>query len=603
MASKRKLISAVIAVALAAAILMGGTFAWQSISQMALNEVYGHVNPGGRLHDDFTILQNDEKEPILTEEGTKQYDKNVYVENFTTLADDGVQIFARIRLDEYMETGLGAGEDDPEKNQATSLVYGATLGDTTSWTTHIPGNTDDPFHDYWDWTMAGENTETGELDAEETKGVWYMPTFNKNKDSLQADINGTFDAGFEDYEDYGLTKDHAVTADAVYDNDGDTEDVTSPVEGEDIKKVSETHYAKEIGDSTVITMADWLKLDTEKKVGPYWVWDTDGWAYWAAPIDPDSATGLFLDGIARTTKIINEDWYYGINVVAQFITADDLGRPLNGEAETGFYDPGEGGKNAPPSFEALQLLKTIGVKVNTEVATPEALNNALAIGGNITVNGTITSTTATSFGNANADFTWSTGGTLTGGVLTTAESAYAGVFINSEKDGPNEGDGANEATMNETTINTENTNYGLYIQAIDNDVTLNEVTVTAQNGGVYAEWSNGGKVTLNKVTVTAQSTHATYWVNAAVAVANGANMEINGGTYKGNYAAYIYSTGGTITINDGYFEGELACDAGELIIKGGRFTVDPTEFVPEGYEVTEIQIADGTQWTVSKKQA
>ena len=50
---KRKLISAITAVAVSAAILLGGTYAWQSISQQALNEKIVEVNPGGRLHDDY----------------------------------------------------------------------------------------------------------------------------------------------------------------------------------------------------------------------------------------------------------------------------------------------------------------------------------------------------------------------------------------------------------------------------------------------------------------------------------------------------------------------------------------------------------------------
>lgn len=593
--NKKKILSSVIAVALAAAILMGGTFAWQSISQMALNEVSAIVNPGGRLHDDFHEVTNKETDT------TRQFDKNVYVENFTTMLEDGVQIFARIRLDEYMETGPNAGVEG--NTTATSLVYGAKLDDKTTWTTHVPGHTDDPFHEYWDWTMAGQG-EDGTLGEAETEGIWYMPTFNKNKDSLQADINGTFDAGFEDYvawEENSAMPDGIAVYDAD-DNDVDEIAVNNyTVEYAEqsgfVTTQEEDHHARRTGSGTVITMEQWLALEDSRKTGPYWVWDTDGWAYWASPIDPSTATGLFLDGIARTTTIINEDWYYGINVVAQFITADDLGRPVNGGAGSGFYADNAG---APPSLNALKLLSAAGVKVNPVVSDLAGLNEALILGGNIVVEGTIESTAATSFGNADADFTWATGGTLTGGTLTTVQSAYAGVFINNENDWPNEGDGANEATMNGTTIQTENTNYGLYIQAIDNDVTLNDVTVMAQNGGVYAEWSNGGKVTLNDVTVTAGSEHATYWVNAAVAAANGADVEINGGTYKGSYAAYVYSSGGTITINDGYFEGKLACDAGELIIKGGRFTVDPTAFVAEGYEVTEI-VGDGSSsWTVSK---
>src|SRR5699024_1901336 len=88
MKNKRKVLASVSAVALSAAIILSGTFAWQSINQTAKNEVAGEgINPGGRLHDDF----NGET-------------KKVYVENFGE-----ENIFARIRLDEYMEFGEGAG--------------------------------------------------------------------------------------------------------------------------------------------------------------------------------------------------------------------------------------------------------------------------------------------------------------------------------------------------------------------------------------------------------------------------------------------------------------------------------------------------------------
>ena len=56
---KRKVISAVTAVVVSAAILLTGTFAWQSISQVALNEKTGAVNPGARLHDDFDGTNKD----------------------------------------------------------------------------------------------------------------------------------------------------------------------------------------------------------------------------------------------------------------------------------------------------------------------------------------------------------------------------------------------------------------------------------------------------------------------------------------------------------------------------------------------------------------
>ena len=173
---KRKIAASIGAVAMAAAILLTGTFAWQSISQQALNETMSAVNPGGRLHNDF--------------DGRN---KDVYVENF-----GDTPIFARVRLDEYMEIGAGAGlktgDADYGSKKATPVKDGADINDMSTWTTHISGATaeDDPFHEYVEWELGGSTT--------------YMPTFNKNKDSLKADINGTYDGTDPDddihYDDY-----------------------------------------------------------------------------------------------------------------------------------------------------------------------------------------------------------------------------------------------------------------------------------------------------------------------------------------------------------------------------------------------------------------
>ena len=126
-AKKKKTLTAIGAVALAAVIALSGTFAWQSISQTALNEAAAALNPGGRLHDDF--------------DGRN---KDVYVENFTDAAD-GTPIFARVRLDEYMELGLEAGKDrnlsSDEPLTATGLTVvgeGAQINDKTTWTTRTP---------------------------------------------------------------------------------------------------------------------------------------------------------------------------------------------------------------------------------------------------------------------------------------------------------------------------------------------------------------------------------------------------------------------------------------------------------------------------------
>ena len=121
MTNKKKIAASIGAVGMAAVIALGGTFAWQSINQQALNEAMDTVNPGGRLHDDFNGRN-----------------KDVYVENFT---EDGTAIFARVRLDEYMEIGQGAGSEGDD-NQADPVVADTDLTDKTTWVTRLPGEND-----------------------------------------------------------------------------------------------------------------------------------------------------------------------------------------------------------------------------------------------------------------------------------------------------------------------------------------------------------------------------------------------------------------------------------------------------------------------------
>ena len=315
----KKQLSAVAAAALTVAVALTGTYAWQSISQKAKNVVVSEGNPGGRLHDDFN--------------GSN---KAVYVENFTDPEEGGLDLFIRVRLDEYLEIGEDAGKnlDDPQR-KAEPLVEGTDIGDETTWVTHIPNNAADPFHTYWRWNFGGSTV--------------FMPTFNKDRDSLDADINGTFEGPdgdpatdadrYDDYHEYQLGETKTDTA--VYAN---------PDGG--VTTQEETHTAQATQTAVVLTMQQWK--DRGCPIGAFWVWDTDGWAYWAEGLKPGEATGLLLSSIQQR-EYPAEEMYYAINVVAQFCTADDWGAPgEDGTTGSGFFDPSNG---APMSEDALALLR------------------------------------------------------------------------------------------------------------------------------------------------------------------------------------------------------------------------------------------------------
>ena len=315
---KRKTITVIVAVALALVLAMTGTFAWQSLNQKALNENAQVVNPGGRMHDDF--------------DGTN---KDVYAENF-----GDQDLVVRVQLREYMEVGTGAGKNKTELNanrKVEPVQPGTEISKPKEWPVHKPVTDatacDGGIHQKMKWTMGGKTV--------------YMPTFNKNQDSLKADINGTLEQGFADYHKYTLNEEK--TANEIFDADNNTVDEEAPVEGTNITTVADQkHTAKETLNGTVMTMDAWKAAGS--KLGDYWVYDKDGWAYWANPLKPGTATGLLLDQV-ELSQVMDDSWYYGINVTGQFATMDDLGK---GD-KTGFYVEG-----TAPTAEAEELLGLIG---------------------------------------------------------------------------------------------------------------------------------------------------------------------------------------------------------------------------------------------------
>ena len=402
MASKKKLLTSAVALGMAAVLTLGGTFAWQSINQTAVNEGSDIVNPGGRLHDDY--------------DGTTG-NKDVYVENFT--GEYGENIYTRIRLEEYFKVAVNTGHG----NKDESDVIGSTVTDEEGnvtynyriFTGYDTLGTDNTVSACMDTTGEGKHTsETSyfkwTMGSTESETVYYMPTFNLNKDSLVADVNGSYTKGIgvisdadagDQYDDrvYYSGVENTENGTEIYDADENTIDevgndfdnLDTYVTAGNIKSKEATHTAKAIsGTKGLISMEDWLALLEESENGydanvhgGWWVYDTDGWVYWSGSISAGNTTGLLLDSI-EMTEVMDDGWYYALNVVAQFITANDMGQK-NG---TGFYDAAAG---AAPTENALKLLETIGV--DTSNATPSNFTLKL-MGENDTANDAPTITVA-----------------------------------------------------------------------------------------------------------------------------------------------------------------------------------------------------------------
>lgn len=296
---------------------MNSTFSWQSFTQGVTNETSWEQNSGGRIHTDLDGEQ-----------------MHIYVENFMKVTT-GQTLYARVKLFEYMEVGEDAGEKDIRKMNPRIDIYGkygADIRDASTWDVVMMQS---------NGTLSGI-TEAREYFTLDTGGqAAYMPTFNKNVDSFSGDINGTLegpdgiDITLEDaYEDFvlynldgsdgGLTE---KTAYAIYDKDVNNieeEDPVittdeNPVLGANIYIVEETHYTQLTEEGSVISLKDWKRLSAKDRVGPYWVYDVDGWAYWAEPIEPQTATGLLLNEVI-THNELDDSWFYEVEAVAEYAT-------------------------------------------------------------------------------------------------------------------------------------------------------------------------------------------------------------------------------------------------------------------------------------------
>lgn len=329
--------SAAIAIVCAVMVLVTGTFAWQTVSQWALGQAIG-AEPeigvvAGRLHNTQQVMGANFGEHVWQQGSTS--DKSIFVENFGEEHD----IFVRVRLYEYMEIGQGArlhpGQPGFATRAAQSIITGADREDVTTWAPRVPQSNaaSNLFRAHWGWTQGGQRV--------------FMPTFNKDIRSLETDVKGDAwslrDLGPGEVINSthpGQPAPHAFPAEAGL-NDffevGDThealvkywdETLNGGAGGHAITTFTEEHTAKNTLPATTMLMSAW-----NGETGNFWVLDTDGWAYWAAPLAPGEATGLLLADMTLINAPAGE-WYYGIHANAEMAVAGDLPMAWEGDRPT-----------------------------------------------------------------------------------------------------------------------------------------------------------------------------------------------------------------------------------------------------------------------------
>ncbi|MDE6475256.1 MAG: hypothetical protein K2L08_00160, partial [Erysipelotrichaceae bacterium] len=132
---------------------------------------------------------------------------------------------------------------------------------------------------------------------------------------IEADVNGTL-AGSDNDKNTGTPYDDYVEWKADMESDLKSEILNGNVTSDPIK-----HTTKKIEEyASVISMQEWIAKG--KPVGAFWVYDSDGWAYYAKAIEPSSASGLLLNKV-NMENTPEDKYYYQIRAIGQFATAGD----------------------------------------------------------------------------------------------------------------------------------------------------------------------------------------------------------------------------------------------------------------------------------------
>lgn len=304
-------------------LLVGGTFAFTAFNQQVINERLLDNNVGGRVHDYYDV---------------ETENKDVFVENY----GEG-PIMVRVRLSEFM-TIQERGQDSWRP-----VVSGTERDDVETWSVYRPSPID-----------INTRIGTGGLDFNRFSNLtfgrvsdttpWYLPTFNLDNTDLRTAAAG-------DALDY-------VAGDATHPGNGEADfwvadDYYENTAGRWPGSTGRRDTAQNLSqEKAPITMAEWLELDDDEKIGNFWVIDHQtGWAYWASKLEAGQATSYLLDAAEMTDQArgINGLAYYAIHV------ASDLVSPEHREE---FLAPDEEGEHHPSLIRLIEGINSNEVREN-----------------------------------------------------------------------------------------------------------------------------------------------------------------------------------------------------------------------------------------------
>lgn len=329
---RRKIVSATLAVAMAATMLLSGTLAY--FYRSAITNTFFNTGKDVVGHDDFVKVKKDSSTDYNT-----VYNKDIYMENI-----GDTPVFVRVKLtEEFSIDGVTQVSAVPHI-PTTATESGVTTTDPTVHKT--AEGSGDEIHTYFTWDMG--------ITSDTSRNYFLSATSEKYN----------VDEGLTISDDR-VAQDTTQNKYQVEVNAGDATVKRLSV----VPVITMTEY-QTYDESLKKTFNGWVIDDTTKDAADAQDADGNGWAYWSQRLMKGQATGLLLNGVTVSKALDNKSYTYNIHVDFEAVDKDDEGL-WRGTTITGANGEKYEGDAAVEkiSKEAAALLDTAASVVPEQITT------------------------------------------------------------------------------------------------------------------------------------------------------------------------------------------------------------------------------------------
>ncbi|MDR1410334.1 MAG: DUF6273 domain-containing protein [Oscillospiraceae bacterium] len=346
----KKIILALAALTLAAAMLVGGSLAWRDYTQHKTNETRGgeDVLYTVKLVEDYTERKNWKKEQ-------GKVDKKIRVTNDGLTNGNYGTSYVRLQLKDYMEIGKKqqtyTGVRYMIDTNGNFVYYSTQEAAQTAYPGHKVAHLTDAIHNITGWFIQTQ--------AKDPNGQYGAFLCTKITDGAATSVLPGYTRA-----DYEADVNHQIVPNG--------ECAYHLKLWDDAKTAIDDYVQVNLGHDVVL-LADWDGKPTAK-----WILAPDGWIYWGQALKPGETSVNLVESL-ELLKNPEGTFYYALHVDMQSVSKDKLGEwtDMPGKIDDSYKGGGQTTSNGSTSSNSITLIEQVGNRV---LSTADSVNLTSPVG-------------------------------------------------------------------------------------------------------------------------------------------------------------------------------------------------------------------------------